>query len=45
MIVFPSNKAICARLNGTPCSKMRRHLSRLVEAGLLMRRDSPNGKR
>lgn len=24
---------------------MRRHLARLVEAGLLMRRDSPNGKR
>ena len=28
-----------------PCSTMRRHLARLVEAGLLMRRDSPNGKR
>ena len=45
MIVFPSNKAICERLNGMPCSTMRRHLARLVQAGLIARRDSPNGKR
>ena len=45
MVVFPSNKAICERLNGMPCSTMRRHLGRLVDAGLLVRRDSPNGKR
>lgn len=45
MVVFPSNRAICERLNGMPCSTMRRHLARLVEADLLMRRDSPNGKR
>ena len=45
MVVFPSNKAICERLNGMPCSTMRRHLARLVDAGLLQRRDSPNGKR
>jgi replication initiation protein RepC len=45
MVVFPSNKTVCERLNGMPCSTMRRHLSRLVEVGLLMRRDSPNGKR
>ncbi|WP_439570371.1 plasmid replication protein RepC [Roseovarius mucosus] len=45
MVVFPSNKAICERLNGMPCSTMRRHLARLVDAGLLIRRDSPNGKR
>ena len=45
MVVFPSNKTVCERLNGMPCSTMRRHISRLVEAGLLMRRDSPNGKR
>jgi len=45
MVVFPSNRAICERLNGMPCSTMRRHLARLVEAGLLVRRDSPNGKR
>jgi len=45
IVVFPSNRAICERLNGMPCSTMRRHLARLVEAGLLVRRDSPNGKR
>ncbi|ABA81636.1 replication initiation protein [Rhodobacter sphaeroides] len=45
MVIFPSNKAICERLNGMPCSTMRRHIARLVDAGLLMRRDSPNGKR
>lgn len=45
MVVFPSNKAICERLNGMACSTMRRHLARLVAVGLLMRRDSPNGKR
>ena len=44
-VVFPSNAAICARLNGMACSTMRRHLSDLVKAGLLVRRDSPNGKR
>jgi replication initiation protein RepC len=45
MVIFPSNRALCERLNGMPCSTMRRHLGRLVEAGVLMRRDSPNGKR
>ncbi len=45
MVVFPSNKTICERLNYMPCSTMRRHLARLVNAGLLIRRDSPNGKR
>lgn len=46
MVVFPSNKTVCERLNGMPCSTMRRlSPARLVEAGLLMRRDDPNGKR
>ena len=45
LVVFPSNATLCARLNGMPCSTMRRHLSRLLEAGLITRRDSPNGKR
>ncbi len=45
MIVFPSNRAICERLNGMACSTMRRHLARLIDAGLVARRDSPNGKR
>ncbi|MCF6445860.1 plasmid replication protein RepC [Nereida sp. MMG025] len=45
LLVFPSNAAICERLNGMACSTMRRHLAGLVRAGLLIRRDSPNGKR
>ena len=45
LIVFPSNAAICERLNGMPCSTMRRHLAGLVKAGLILRRDSANGKR
>lgn len=45
LIVYPSNAAICERLNGMPCSTMRRHLARLVQAGLILRNDSPNGKR
>lgn len=44
-LVHPSNEAICTRLNGMPCSTMRRHLNRLISVGLLLRRDSPNGKR
>lgn len=45
LVVYPSNKAICERLNGMPCSTMRRHLAHLVQAGFVLRRDSPNGKR
>ncbi|PIL17166.1 hypothetical protein P775_24890 [Puniceibacterium antarcticum] len=45
LVVYPSNQTICDRLNGMPSSTMRRHLSRLVQAGLVLRRDSPNGKR
>jgi len=45
LVVHPSNRAICARLNGMANSPMRRHLARLVDAGILVRRDSPNGKR
>ena len=45
LVVFPSNKAICERLNGMACSTMRRHLAVLVDSGFLIRRDSPNGKR
>lgn len=44
-IVYPSNAAICERLNGMPSSTMRRHIARLVDAGIIVRRDSPNGKR
>lgn len=45
LVVYPSNATICARLNGMPCSTMRRHLAKLVSQGLIARRDSPNGKR
>ena len=45
LVVHPSNKAICERLNGMPCSTMRRHLTNLVQTGFVVRRDSPNGKR
>ena len=44
-VVYPSNRAICERLNGMPCSTMRRHLAQLIKAGVIVRRDSPNGKR
>ena len=44
-IVFPSNRTLSARLEGMPEATLRRHLARLVEAGLILRRDSPNGKR
>lgn len=44
-VIFASNATICKRLNGMPCSTMRRHLAQLVDAGLIVRRDSPNGKR
>lgn len=45
LVVHPSNKSICERLNGMPTSTMRRHLGHLVHAGVVIRRDSPNGKR
>ncbi|WP_226629006.1 plasmid replication protein RepC [Alloyangia pacifica] len=45
LVIHPSNETICARAGGMASSTMRRHLARLVEAGLLVRRDSPNGKR
>lgn len=45
LVVHASNAAICERLHGMPCSTMRRHLARLVEAGVVDRQDSPNGKR
>ncbi|MGP9804911.1 plasmid replication protein RepC [Paracoccus sp. NSM] len=45
LTVFPSNASLSARLHGMPESTLRRHLAALVKAGLLTRRDSPNGKR
>ena len=45
LIVFPSNEQLCLRTHGMPASTLRRLLAVLVEAGLIVRRDSPNGKR
>ena len=45
LIVFPSNEQLALRAHGMPPSTLRRHLAVLVDAGLVIRRDSPNGKR
>ena len=45
LVVFPSNRELSIRAHGMPASTLRRHLAALVEAGLVIRRDSPNGKR
>ena len=45
LVVFPSNSSLAARARGLSEAALRRHLSALVEAGLVIRRDSPNGKR
>jgi replication initiation protein RepC len=45
LIVFPSNQQLCLRTHGMPASTLRRLLMVLVDAGLIVRRDSPNGKR
>ncbi len=45
LIVFPSNRALAGRANGMDDRTLRRHLAALGEAGLIIRRDSPNGKR
>lgn len=45
LIVFPSNQQLCLRAHGMPPTTLRRHLAALVDAGLVIRRDSPNGKR
>jgi len=45
LIVFPSNAQLTARANGIAGSTLRENLAQLVEAGLIQRCDSPNGKR
>lgn len=45
LVVFPSNRTLSLRANGMPESTLRRHLAALLDAGLIIRRDSPNGKR
>jgi replication initiation protein RepC len=45
LIVFPSNEQLCLRTHGMPASTLRKQIAVLVDAGLIVRRDSPNGKR
>ncbi len=45
IIVFPSNAQLSLRAHGMPEPTVRRHLAALVDCGLIIRRDSPNGKR
>ncbi|MBB3302843.1 replication initiation protein RepC [Rhizobium sp. BK077] len=45
LIVFPSNAQLIARANGIAGTTLRENLAVLVEAGLVQRNDSPNGKR
>jgi replication initiation protein RepC len=45
LVVFPSNNQLSLRAHGIAGTTLRRHLAALVDAGLIERRDSPNGKR
>lgn len=45
LVVFPSNQQLSLRAHGMPAATLRRHLAALVACGLIIRRDSPNGKR
>lgn len=45
LIVFPSNAQLSARANGIAGTTLRENLALLVKAGLIHRKDSPNGKR
>ncbi|QWW72321.1 plasmid replication protein RepC [Rhizobium sp. WYJ-E13] len=45
MVVFPSNAQLSVRAHGIAGATLRRHIAFLVEAGLIVRKDSANGKR
>ncbi len=45
LIVFPSNAQLSLRSHGMAEQTIRRHLAVLIKAGLVVRKDSPNGKR
>ena len=45
LVVFPSNNQLALRAHGMAPATLRRALAALVDAGLIIRRDSPNGKR
>lgn len=45
LVVFPSNVQLILRAHGMAGATLRRHLAMLVESGLIVRKDSANGKR
>jgi replication initiation protein RepC len=45
LVVFPSNEQLMLRAHGMAPTTLRRALAALVDSGLIIRRDSPNGKR
>lgn len=45
LVVFPSNIQLSIRAHGIAGATLRRHLALLVETGLIIRKDSANGKR
>jgi replication initiation protein RepC len=45
LTVFPSNRELALRAKGIALRTLQGSLANLVEAGLIFRRDSPNGKR
>ncbi|WP_026203311.1 plasmid replication protein RepC [Rhizobium giardinii] len=45
LIVFPSNAQLALRAHAMAGATLRRHIAILVEAGLIVRKDSANGKR
>lgn len=45
LVVFPSNAQLILRAHGMAGATLRRHLVLLVDAGLIVRKDSANGKR
>ena len=45
MVVFAGNRTLCERCDGIEERTLRRRIARLEEVGLIIRRQSPNGKR
>lgn len=44
-VIYASNRAMCERAHGMELQTLQRGLRRLIEAGLIRRHTSPNGKR
>lgn len=45
LTIYASNETLCFRAKGLTDRQLRRHIDTLEKAGLLLRRDSANGKR